>query len=55
MLFDGMALDPVDRAASNNPALSPLVAAVKKAGLVDSLDNAQDITVFAPTPWRSRR
>ncbi|HMQ36110.1 MAG TPA: fasciclin domain-containing protein [Micropruina sp.] len=36
-------------AASNNPALSTLVSAVKKAGLVDNLNNATDITVFAPT------
>ena len=47
--FDGMAQDPVATAASNNPALSTLVAAVQKAGLVDTLNNAQDITVFAPT------
>ncbi|KOU17676.1 fasciclin domain-containing protein [Streptomyces sp. WM6368] len=47
--FDGMAEAPVATAASNNPALSTLVAAVKKAGLVDTLNNAQDITVFAPT------
>ncbi|WP_030381168.1 MULTISPECIES: fasciclin domain-containing protein [unclassified Streptomyces] len=47
--FDGMAQDPVATAASNNPALSTLVSAVKKAGLVDTLNNAKDITVFAPT------
>ncbi|MFD4628374.1 fasciclin domain-containing protein [Streptomyces sp. NPDC058284] len=47
--FAGMADDPVATAASNNPALSTLVTAVKKAGLVDTLNNAQDITVFAPT------
>jgi uncharacterized surface protein with fasciclin (FAS1) repeats len=47
--FDGMAKDPVATAASNNPALSNLVTAVKKAGLVDTLNNAQNITVFAPT------
>ncbi|WP_412075002.1 fasciclin domain-containing protein [Streptomyces xanthophaeus] len=47
--FDGMAQDPVATAASNNPALTTLVAAVKKAGLVDTLNNAKDITVFAPT------
>lgn len=47
--FDGMAEDPVATAASNNPALSTLVTAVKKAGLVDTLNNAQNITVFAPT------
>ncbi|MFJ8990973.1 fasciclin domain-containing protein [Streptomyces sp. NPDC102279] len=45
----GMAQDPVATAASHNPALSTLVAAVKKAGLVDTLNNAQNITVFAPT------
>ncbi|MCH0543126.1 fasciclin domain-containing protein [Streptomyces sp. MUM 203J] len=47
--FKGMAQDPVATAASNNPALSTLVSAVQKAGLVDTLNNAQDITVFAPT------
>jgi uncharacterized surface protein with fasciclin (FAS1) repeats len=47
--FSGMATDPVATAASNNPVLSTLVAAVKQAGLVDSLNTAQDITVFAPT------
>ncbi|MFF1692176.1 fasciclin domain-containing protein [Streptomyces sp. NPDC058257] len=47
--FDGMAKDPVATAASNNPDLSTLVTAVKKAGLVDTLNNAKDLTVFAPT------
>ncbi|OEJ30433.1 fasciclin domain-containing protein [Streptomyces subrutilus] len=47
--FDGMAEDPVATAASNNPALSTLVTAVKQAGLVDTLNNAENITVFAPT------
>ncbi|MER5967583.1 fasciclin domain-containing protein [Streptomyces sp. NPDC002057] len=47
--FAGMAQDPVATAASNNPELSTLVAAVKQAGLVDTLNNAKDITVFAPT------
>lgn len=47
--FDGMSQDPVATAASNNPLLSTLVTAVKAAGLVDTLNNAQDITVFAPT------
>jgi len=47
--FDGMSQDPVATAASNNPALSTLVTAVKKAGLVDTLNNAENITVFAPT------
>ncbi|MCY0928047.1 fasciclin domain-containing protein [Streptomyces sp. H27-H1] len=45
----GMAKDPVATAASNNPALSTLVAAVKQAGLIDTLNNAKGITVFAPT------
>ncbi|MFD7541711.1 fasciclin domain-containing protein [Streptomyces sp. NPDC059819] len=44
----GMAKDPVATAASHNPALSTLVTAVKKAGLVDTLNNAKNITVFAP-------
>ncbi|MGW1776333.1 fasciclin domain-containing protein, partial [Streptomyces sp. NPDC002104] len=39
--FDGMAKDPVATAASNNPALSTLVTAVKQAGLVDTLNNAK--------------
>jgi uncharacterized surface protein with fasciclin (FAS1) repeats len=47
--FDGMSADPVATAASNNPLLSTLVTAVKKAGLVDTLNNAENITVFAPT------
>lgn len=47
--FTGMAQDPVATAASNNAVLSTLVTAVKAAGLVDTLNNAQGITVFAPT------
>ena len=47
--FDGMSTDPVATAASNNPLLSTLVTAVKTAGLVDTLNNAENITVFAPT------
>ena len=47
--FNGMAKDPVATAASNNPQLSTLVAAVKKAGLVDTLNSSKNITVFAPT------
>jgi uncharacterized surface protein with fasciclin (FAS1) repeats len=46
--FSGMAADPVATAASNNPALSTLVTAVKAAGLVDTLNSANGITVFAP-------
>ncbi|MFB9835952.1 fasciclin domain-containing protein [Actinoallomurus acaciae] len=47
--FSGMAQDPVATAASSNPVLSTLVTAVKKAGLVDTLNSAQNLTVFAPT------
>lgn len=47
--FEGMAQDPVASAASNNPALSTLVSAVQAANLGDTLNSAQDITVFAPT------
>ena len=47
--FDGMAADPVATAASNNPVLSTLVTAVTTAGLGDTLNTAEDITVFAPT------
>lgn len=46
--FSGMAADPVATAASHNPVLSTLVGAVKKANLVDTLNSAKDITVFAP-------
>jgi len=47
--FDGMVKDPVATAASNNPLLSTLVTAVTKAGLVDTLNGADGLTVFAPT------
>jgi uncharacterized surface protein with fasciclin (FAS1) repeats len=47
--LEALAQDPVATAASNTPDLSTLVAAVKKAGLVDTLNSAQGITVFAPT------
>jgi uncharacterized surface protein with fasciclin (FAS1) repeats len=43
-----MATAPVATAASANPGLSTLVTAVKKAGLVDTLNAANGITVFAP-------
>jgi uncharacterized surface protein with fasciclin (FAS1) repeats len=43
-----MATAPVATAASANPALSTLVTAVKAAGLVDTLNAASNITVFAP-------
>jgi uncharacterized surface protein with fasciclin (FAS1) repeats len=44
----GMSTAPVATAASNNPLLSTLVTAVKQAGLVDTLNSAPAITVFAP-------
>ncbi|GAA4609736.1 putative surface protein with fasciclin (FAS1) repeats [Actinoplanes octamycinicus] len=47
--FEAMGKVPVATAASGNPLLSTLVTAVKKAGLVDSLNSADGITVFAPT------
>ena len=46
--FSGMSTAPVATAASGNPVLSTLVAATKKAGLVDTLNSASNITVFAP-------
>jgi len=47
--FDGMVQDPVATAASNNPLLGTLVTAVGEAGLVDTLNDAEALTVFAPT------
>ena len=47
--FQAMAQVPVATAAAGNPLLSTLVTAVKQAGLVDSLNTAQAVTVFAPT------
>lgn len=44
----GMMDDPVATAASNNPLLTKLDASVKAAGLSDTLNNADGITVFAP-------
>lgn len=46
---EGMAEEPVATAASNNPELSMLVAAVDAAGLTDTLNNAEAATVFAPS------
>ncbi len=44
----GMAQDPAATAASNNPQLTTLVAAVKAAGLVDTLNGPGPFTIFAP-------
>ena len=46
--FDGMATAPVASAASANPLLSTLVAAVTEAELVAPLNSAPALTVFAP-------
>lgn len=46
--FNGMATEPVATAASGNPLLSTLVAAVTAADLGDTLNSADGITVFAP-------
>lgn len=47
--FNGMATAPVATAASANPLLTTLVAAVGAADLGDTLNSADGITVFAPT------
>jgi uncharacterized surface protein with fasciclin (FAS1) repeats len=48
--FDGMVDDPVATAATANPLLSTLVAAVTAVpGLADTLNGAEALTVFAPT------
>ncbi len=46
--FNGMATAPVASAASANPLLSTLVAAVGAAELVEPLNSAEELTVFAP-------
>ncbi|WP_370250205.1 fasciclin domain-containing protein [Nocardioides sp.] len=47
--FEGMVQDPVATAASNNPVLKTLVAAVSSVdGLVDTLNDQPALTVFAP-------
>ncbi|MGW6598525.1 fasciclin domain-containing protein [Streptomyces sp. NPDC055036] len=47
--FVEMAKEPVGTAISHNPDFSTFVSLVKKAGLTDRLNTAQDITVFVPT------
>jgi uncharacterized surface protein with fasciclin (FAS1) repeats len=47
--FKGMATEPVATAASSNPLLKTLVAAVTAANLGDTLNSADGVTVFAPT------
>ena len=45
----GMADDPAATAATNNPELSTLVAAIEAAGLVDTLNGEGPFTIFAPS------
>jgi uncharacterized surface protein with fasciclin (FAS1) repeats len=47
--LSGMTDDPVATAASSNPVLTTLVTAVGAAGLGDTLNGAEELTVFAPT------
>lgn len=47
--FEGMSSAPVATAASNNPVLSTLVTAVGAAGLGDTLNSSEAVTVFAPS------
>lgn len=46
--LEALAKVPVGTAAASIPELSTVVAAVQKAGMVDTLNTAKDITVFAP-------
>jgi uncharacterized surface protein with fasciclin (FAS1) repeats len=46
---EAIADQPVATAASQNPQLSTLVSAVTAAGLADTLNQAEAITLFAPT------
>jgi uncharacterized surface protein with fasciclin (FAS1) repeats len=46
--LQALAQDPVATAASTTPQLSTLVTAVQQADLVDTLNSAEGITVFAP-------
>lgn len=45
---EGMATAPVASAASANPLLTTLVTAVTEADLVEPLNSAEELTVFAP-------
>jgi uncharacterized surface protein with fasciclin (FAS1) repeats len=48
--FEAMATEPVITAAAANPDFfSIFVGAVEKAGLTDSLNDSENITVFVPT------
>ncbi|ROO90787.1 putative surface protein with fasciclin (FAS1) repeats [Actinocorallia herbida] len=45
----GMAAQPVVTALADSPELTSFASAVRKAGMVDTLDTAPEITVFAPS------
>ena len=47
--FEGMMTAPVGEAAATNPLLSSLVMDLDLAGLTDTLNSAEGLTVFAPT------
>jgi uncharacterized surface protein with fasciclin (FAS1) repeats len=47
--FESMMTQPVATAAAGNPELSSLAMDLELAGLTDTLNNAEDLTVFAPT------
>jgi uncharacterized surface protein with fasciclin (FAS1) repeats len=47
--FEQMMTEPVVTAASANPLLSAFVMDLELAGLTDALNNADALTVFAPT------
>ena len=47
--ISGMATQPVATAASFNPVLTTLFAALSTAELVETLDATPALTVFAPT------
>ncbi len=46
--YEDMPEDPVATAIAGNPALATLSDAIEQAGLAETLDSAEDITVFAP-------
>ncbi len=47
--FEGMMTQPVVTAAAENPLLTSLAEDLELAGLTDTLNSAEDLTVFAPT------
>jgi uncharacterized surface protein with fasciclin (FAS1) repeats len=47
--FEGMMTAPVVEAAAENPLLTSLVMDLELAGLTDTLNSAEDLTLFAPT------